>query len=295
MQQADGGRGRGRGGGGGARGGSRATFGCVAFCVRPDAGPCVLLARLRWTRSGFKSLVHALTGANPVPASDAPFRCCTDHELALLAGPFELLWGHELLPPTWRAHCSAATAADAHAHWGARRAAAELQRRATGGAWEPDELSAQPLVLPKGGAEPGESDADAALREFSEETGVPLLDVRLAPHAPLRCAGLCAFAVALEPRFAQQAAWSLQHCCETCAAAGAPASLCEACAEAHGAGRPGVHAAGHALTPHRPVSSRLAAAGAAGDAAASAANPWGAFGAAVSARSRQRLKERTGL
>jgi 8-oxo-dGTP pyrophosphatase MutT (NUDIX family) len=175
----------------------------------------VLLARLRWTRSGFKSLVHALAGANPVPAGEAPFRCCTDEELALLAGPFEALWGHERLPPSWREHCSSATAAAAHAQWGARRAAAELQRRAGGGTWEPDALSAQPLVLPKGGAAPNETDADAALREFAEETGVPQQDVRAAPVAPLRCAGLCAYAVAVEPRWAQHASWPLLQSCET--------------------------------------------------------------------------------
>jgi hypothetical protein len=56
-----------------------------------------------------------------------------------------------------------------------------------------------------------------------------------------------------------------------------------------------VHAAGHAFTPHAPVSSRLAAAGASGGGAASADNPWGNFGASVSARSRERLKDRTGL
>jgi hypothetical protein len=86
-----------------------------------------------------------------------------------------------------------------------------------------------------------------------------------------------------------------RYSCDTCAAAGVDASLCESCADAFNAGTPGVHAPGHGLAPHAPVSSRLAAAGAAGDAAASAANPWGTFGASVSARSRQRLKDRTGL
>jgi hypothetical protein len=86
-----------------------------------------------------------------------------------------------------------------------------------------------------------------------------------------------------------------RYSCETCASAGTAASLCEACADAYGAGKQGVHAQGHALAPHAPVSSRLAAAGASGDGAASAANPWGTFGAAVSARSRERLKDRTGL
>ena len=44
-----------------------------------------------------------------------------------------------------------------------------------------------------------------------------------------------------------------------------------------------------------PVSSRLAAAGATGAGAEGASNPWGNFGASVSARSRQRLKDRTGM
>ena len=89
--------------------------------------------------------------------------------------------------------------------------------------------------------------------------------------------------------------------CETCATNNATAGnaaevwLCEGCADAAMNGRPGAHPAAHALSPHPPVSSRLAAAGATGAAAASDANPWGAFGAAVSARSRQRLKERTGM
>ena len=49
------------------------------------------------------------------------------------------------------------------------------------------------------------------------------------------------------------------------------------------------------MTAIPPITSRLAAAGATGDAAASGANPWGRFGAAVSGRSRERLKERTGM
>ena len=74
---------------------------------------------------------------------------------------------------------------------------------------------------------------------------------------------------------------------------GCGASLCERChdegrapAGAHGGG------AGHAWEAVPPISSRNAAAGAGGE---SESNPWGRFGAGVSARSRERLKERTGL
>jgi hypothetical protein len=83
-----------------------------------------------------------------------------------------------------------------------------------------------------------------------------------------------------------------RYACATCAA---PASLCEACHDRYTSGAPGVHAPGHSFTPHPPITSRLAASGASGGGAASDANPWGNFGASVSARSRQRLKERSGM
>ena len=79
----------------------------------------------------------------------------------------------------------------------------------------------------------------------------------------------------------------------SCAACGV--SLCEACSDKRAGGQPGIHPPGCALTAHAPLSSRLAAAGASGDGASTATNPWGTFGASVSARSRQRLKERSGM
>jgi hypothetical protein len=83
-----------------------------------------------------------------------------------------------------------------------------------------------------------------------------------------------------------------RYACATCAA---PASLCERCHDRYASGAPGVHASGHSFTPNPPITSRLAASGASGGGAASESNPWGNFGASVSARSRQRLKERSGM
>jgi 8-oxo-dGTP pyrophosphatase MutT (NUDIX family) len=231
------GRGRARSGGRGAPHRERATFGCIAFAARPaddeeggsPTGACLLFARLRWTRGGFKSVFHALVGANARCDSGthgaSVFGNCTDHELALLAGPFDALWTHALLPPAWRlaggsgeAAAQRATAAANHAAWGAGAAAAERARRAAGGALAQDALSAARLVVPKGGAEVAGNEGvfEAALREFCEETGIPPHDVRRpAALPPLRAAGLTAFPVTVAPRWAARPAWTLPACAET--------------------------------------------------------------------------------
>ena len=78
--------------------------------------------------------------------------------------------------------------------------------------------------------------------------------------------------------------------------AGCGISLCEKCFDEKK--RPGKGCGGgaeHCYTPHVPITSRLQASGATGGGAESDANPWGRFGASVSSRSRERLKDRTGL
>jgi 8-oxo-dGTP pyrophosphatase MutT (NUDIX family) len=178
-----------------------------------------LFARLRWTRNGLKSAFHSLVGANP-PCGRATLGNCTDAELALLAGPFDELWTHALLPPTWRLHgAEPESSARANHGWLSAAAASEISRRASGGAVQQDELSRNALVLPKGGAQPGESDWDAALREFCEETGVPASDVlRMPDEQPLRSDGLCVFPVALKGKWEDVASWALPECAETCGA-----------------------------------------------------------------------------
>lgn len=72
------------------------------------------------------------------------------------------------------------------------------------------------------------------------------------------------------------------------------ALLCESCFDAKAAPKKTHDAggAGHGWTPRPPVTSRLQASGAGGE---SEGNPWGRFGASVSSRSRERLKDRTGM
>lgn len=77
-----------------------------------------------------------------------------------------------------------------------------------------------------------------------------------------------------------------------CAACGK--SLCEACHDKRAAGLAGVHPVEHGtLAAVAPFTDRLAAMG--GSGVSTDANPWGRFGASVSARSRERLKERSGM
>lgn len=73
-------------------------------------------------------------------------------------------------------------------------------------------------------------------------------------------------------------------------------SLCEACEDRANAGDASAHPPSHgARAPVAPYTDRLAASGGAGAGAESEGNPWGRFGASVSARSRERLKERSGM
>jgi hypothetical protein len=72
-------------------------------------------------------------------------------------------------------------------------------------------------------------------------------------------------------------------------------SLCEACFDAKRPARAaccGVAGQQHDWAPVAPITSRLQASGAGGS---SDTNPWGRFGGAVSSRSRERLKDRTGM
>ena len=74
-------------------------------------------------------------------------------------------------------------------------------------------------------------------------------------------------------------------------------SLCEKCFEERRKTAKGCSAGSseHSYTANVPITSRLQAAGTTGGGAESDANPWGRFGASVSSRSRERLKDRTGL
>jgi 8-oxo-dGTP pyrophosphatase MutT (NUDIX family) len=147
----------------------------------------VLLVRLRWTRSGFKSLFHLLNGADPYThhAATKAAQNCTDRELELSA-----------------TGCRSGTTHSFRFRGSTRRADARLtQRRAGEGARCMDPVSKNNLTLPKGEIDLGETDWVAALRELQEEAGVPPADVKVHDEIkPLREAKLTVFVATLAAR-----------------------------------------------------------------------------------------------
>ena len=66
----------------------------------------VLFVSLRWTRSGFKTLMHCLNGAEKATRGAGATKNCTDEELAFFLGEgddgaAERLWNDPLVPASW--------------------------------------------------------------------------------------------------------------------------------------------------------------------------------------------------
>lgn len=204
-------------------GNNERTAGVVV--VRPGDGAtgeeaCVLFVHLRWTRSGFKSVMHMLNGSDtPKPhAQQRAMGNCTDEELAFFLGFGEgeadgeehrtsdvtqhvtRLWNSPLVPSSWTREKGAGAVAAARALYPRLSSAAreEMRRREGGGACRRDALSRASLQLPKGAVDPGETPWRAALRELREETGLEESEVCRAVLAPgIRAGPMTAFVVTL--------------------------------------------------------------------------------------------------
>ena len=186
----------------------------------------ILFVRLRWTRSGFKALMHFLNGEDDLKPHKGrrAVTNCTDDELAfflgigiggdLEAGSDEVdrdehvdvtrhvqrLWNDQLVPLSWTKDKGPAGLEAAHCVYPqlASMAREERRRRARGGESRRDALSKADLQLPKGAVDQGETPWTAALRELREEAGVDSSEVRRAEFAPgIRAGPMTAFVVTL--------------------------------------------------------------------------------------------------
>ncbi|KAK3247068.1 hypothetical protein CYMTET_43420 [Cymbomonas tetramitiformis] len=181
--------------------GNRRTFGCIALkCSGPGASQdwgkrLILLTRVRWTRSGFKTLFHILNGEERLTDSEARGawqRNCTDVELRFFASSFEDVWTSEIVPASWKdkgEKCEEASQARYPVLQ--QRALRELEHREQFpyARAEQDWLAANDLSLPKGGQDSDETDWESALREFCEETGCPSNTVRQLRSEPVKARG----------------------------------------------------------------------------------------------------------
>ena len=190
---------------------------------------CILFVRLRWTRSGFKALMHLMNGSDKFkpPLGSRAVTNCTDNELTFFLGiglegeleagnndadrdehaalaaarHVERLWNDPLVPSSWTKDKGPAGLEAAHAVYPrlATMAREERRRRARGGQCRRDALSKADLQLPKGAVDQGETPWTAALRELREEAGVAASEVRRAELAPgIRAGQMTAFVVTLE-------------------------------------------------------------------------------------------------
>jgi 8-oxo-dGTP pyrophosphatase MutT (NUDIX family) len=212
------------------------TAGVVAVKPGDEATgeePCILFVHLRWTRSGFKALMHVMNGADKPHGGGRAMGNCTDEELAFFLGEggkeeagtagtgtgtgtgagndggdggddvdhqVARLWNSPLVPVSWTKDKGPAALTAAHAVYPtlASKAREERRRRAGGGGCRRDALSKASLQLPKGAVDPGETPWNAALRELQEEAGVEASEVRRAEAAPgIRAGPMTAFVVTL--------------------------------------------------------------------------------------------------
>ena len=189
----------------------------------------VLFVSLRWTRSGFKTLMHCLNGAEKATRGAGATKNCTDEELAFFLGEgddgaAERLWNHPLVPSSWTRDRGEDGLVAARANFAglAELARRERQRRTAGGRCLRDELSRSPLQMPKGVVDPGETPWTAALRELREEAGVAPEEVRRVATAPgIRAGPMTAFVVTLPP--SRDAGWVVEGSAETTSARWVPA------------------------------------------------------------------------
>jgi 8-oxo-dGTP pyrophosphatase MutT (NUDIX family) len=179
---------------------------------------------------------------------------CTDEELAFFLGVrvgaragddddndegvahhVGRLFNSPLVPASWTLDRGTAALVAAHAVYPQLSSLArdERRRRAGGGACCRDALSMNPLQLPKGVVDPGETPWAAALRELREEAGVEAREVCRAEAAPGITVGpMTAFVVTLgEKRTASGAAgagcwggWEVEGSPETVRAVWVPVS-----------------------------------------------------------------------
>ena len=206
--------------------------------------PCILFVVLRWTRSGFKAIMHVLNGSDKYKPHGARTMManCTDDELAFLLGTRQenddedrdhnddhdddaavarrhvaRLWNSPLVPSSWTKDKGIGGVEAAHHVYPQLASAAreERRRRAGGGACRRDALSKASLQLPKGAVDPGETPWNAALRELREEAGVARSDeevVARSENAPgIRAGPMTAFVVTLgEQRMAAKEEWGAE-------------------------------------------------------------------------------------
>lgn len=218
--------------------------------------PCVLFVQLRWTRSGFKSLMHVLNSSDSPRVARRAAENCTDDELGFFLGTggrgdgvissspseaqpgdgdgahaecvrqVERLWHHPLVPSSWTREKGPEALAAAPGVYAvlAGTVRRERTRRAEGGGCRRDALSRASLQLPKGAVDPGETPWMAAVRELREEAGVEASEVQRAETAPgIRAGPMTAFVVTLgEDR--TRAGWEVEGSPETVAARWVPVS-----------------------------------------------------------------------
>ena len=205
--------------------GKNRTAGIIA--VRRDEATrevFVLFVTLRWTRSGFKTLMHCLNGAEKVERASRAVQNCTDDELAHFLGAddesgeaaVDRLWSDATVPRSWTVDKGPAGLAAARATRErlAKSARGERERRARGGDCRRDDLSKTSSQIPKGVVDAGETPWTAALRELEEEAGVVPGEVRRLESAPaIRKGALTAFAVTLPA--SRNDGWRVENSPET--------------------------------------------------------------------------------
>ena len=205
--------------------GKNRTAGIIA--VRKDKATrevFVLFVTLRWTRSGFKTLMHCLNGAEKVERASRAVQNCTDDELAHFLGAddesgdaaVDRLWSDATVPRSWTVDKGPAGLAAARATRErlAKSARGERERRARGGDCRRDDLSKTSSQIPKGVVDAGETPWTAALRELEEEAGVVPGEVRRLGSAPaIRKGALTAFAVTLPA--SRNDGWRVENSPET--------------------------------------------------------------------------------
>lgn len=162
--------------------------GCLAVTTQGDE-TVMLWCGQRWTRRGFAPLCHRLFGrfVQKELTTRMLVRACTVGELELISAGLESMLDDPMIPVTWKLTEDGAPIILAD------RAMQEQWLLAMPLVW--DELSLRTssprterevFGLPKGTIDPGEKIFPAAVREFSEETGVPQGDVqRIASIAPV--------------------------------------------------------------------------------------------------------------
>ena len=157
----------------------RTSAGCIVV-ARRNGVPYMLLSELRWTRSGFKSIVHVLNGCDPeTPANKRQAAMnCTNAELRRISDTLSAdeLWNDPAIPRSWKK----IALLTARKRLPAMQAAVcdERTRRSSGGSWHRDRLSLATVVLPKGTLEADEDVFVGAVRELREEAYVQPSDVR---------------------------------------------------------------------------------------------------------------------